>query len=140
LTTVRTIRRTTADHVTISGLFTSGAQSSAIVHGGVWQIDGDKGIIEIRGETTFAVSMSGGVTIKLQDLASDEVQAIQSTEDRPGPPENIGRLCDTFADDGGQQHWKWAVKRHVWVDALCRSYEKGERVVYLSVTVRYLCL
>jgi predicted dehydrogenase len=138
--TVKTIRRTTADHVTISGLLASGVHSSAIVHGAgplkgepglLWQIEGDKGIIDVRGESAFAVSMSGDVTIRLHEFASGEVKDVQFAEDRPGPPGNIGRLYDAFADGRDYPDWKWAVRRHAWVDALQRSHESGERVSYM---------
>ena len=139
-TVVKTIKRTTADQVTISGLLESGAQSSAIVHGAgplkgepglVWRIEGEKGIVEVRGETAFAVSMSGSVTIKLHEFASGEMKEVELTEDRPGPPGNIGRLYDAFADGQYYPDWKWAVKRHAWVDALQRSHESGKRVSYM---------
>jgi predicted dehydrogenase len=139
-TVVKTIKRTTADHVTMSGLLESGAQSSAIVHGAgplkgepglVWRIEGERGIVEVRGETAFAVSMSGSVTIKLHNFSSGEVKEVEFTEDRPGPPGNIGRLYDAFADGQYYPDWKWAVKRHAWVDALQRSDESGKRVSYM---------
>jgi predicted dehydrogenase len=137
---VKKIQRTTADHVTMSGILASGAHSSAIVHGAgplqgepglLWLIEGEKGIIEIRGETAFAVSMSGDVKIKLHEFASAEVREIEFAEDRPGPPGNIGRLYDAFADGQHYPDWKWAVKRHAWVDALQRSHESGRRVSYV---------
>jgi predicted dehydrogenase len=136
---VRTIKRTTADCVTMAGLLESGAQSSAVVHGAgplkgepglVWRIEGEKGIVEVRGETAFAVSMSGDVKIWLHEFASGEVKEIEFVEDRPGPPGNIGRLYDAFADGQYYPDWKWAVKRHAWVDALQRSHESGKRVSY----------
>jgi hypothetical protein len=52
-------------------------------------------------------------------------------EDRPGPPGNIGRLYDAFAERQEYPDWKWAVKRHAWVDALQRSDDSGERVSYM---------
>jgi len=137
---VKTTKRTTADQVTMSGILESGAQSSAIVFGAgplkgepglVWRIEGEKGVVEVRGETAFAVSMSGDVKIRLHDFASGEVKDIEFVEDRPGPPGNIGRLYDAFAEGQYYPDWKWAVKRHAWVDALLRSQERGERVGYL---------
>ena len=138
---VKTIRRTTADQVTMSGVLAEGgALSSAVVHGSgplkgeaalVWRIEGEKGIVEVRGQDAFAVSMSGDVKIRLQTFASDEVQEIEFVEDRPGPPGNIGRLYDAFAEGGDYPDWKWAVKRHAWVDALYRSHESGTRVSYI---------
>jgi predicted dehydrogenase len=137
---VKTIKRTTADQVTMSGILESGAQSSAIVFGAgplkgepglVWRIEGEKGVVEVRGETAFAVSMSGDVKIRLHDFASGEVKDIEFVEDRPGPPGNIGRLYDAFAEGQSYPDWKWALRRHAWVDALLRSQERGERVGYL---------
>jgi predicted dehydrogenase len=137
---VKTIQRTTADHVTMSGILVGGGHSSATVHGAgplkgepglSWHIEGEKGIIDIRGETAFAVSMSGDVKIKLHEFASGDVREIEFAEDRPGPPGNIGRLYDAFADGKGYPDWKWAVRRHAWVDALQRSQESGERVSYM---------
>lgn len=137
---MKTIRRTTADHITMSGLLAGGAHSSATVHGRgplagepalLWQIEGDKGVIDVRGESAFAVSMSGGVTMKLHGFASGEVRDVHFVEDRPGPPGNIGRLYEAFAERQEYPDWKWAVKRHAWVDALQRSDESGERVSYM---------
>lgn len=139
-TTLRNIQRTTADHVTMSGRFLNGAHSSAVVHGRgpmkgepalVWRIEGDKGILELRGEIAFAVSMSGDMTIRLQEYSTDTVQDIEFTEDRPGPPGNIGRLYEAFADGKHYPDWKWAVKRHAWVDALYKSDKGGKRVSYV---------
>jgi hypothetical protein len=59
------------------------------------------------------------------------VREIEFAEDRPGPPGNIGRLYDAFADGQHYPDWKWAVKRHAWVDALQRSHESGRRVSYV---------
>jgi predicted dehydrogenase len=137
--TSQTIKRTTADHVTISGLFESGAHSTAIVLGRgpvkgepalIWQIEGDKGVIDIRSDTAFGISMSGDVKIRLQDNASGDVKDIEFTEDRPGPPGNIGRLYEAFADGQPFPDWKWAVKRHAWVNALYESDRLGKRVSY----------
>ena len=139
-TTVRTIKRTTADHVTISGLLAGGAHSSAVVHGRgpikgepamIWQIVGDKGVLEIRSDNAFAVSMSGEMQIRLQDNASGEIKVIEFTEDQPGPPGNIGRLYEAFADGQSYPDWKWAVKRHAWVNALYESDRSGKRVSYV---------
>ncbi|KAM3416289.1 hypothetical protein BST61_g7895 [Cercospora zeina] len=136
---VDTIKRTTADQISMSGLLASGAHSSAVVHGSgpfkgepalVWRIEGDKGIIELRGETAFAVSMSGQVKIRLQDFASGEVKNIDFEGGTSGPPENIGRLYEAFADGKDYPDWKWAVKRHAWVDALYESHERGKRASY----------
>lgn len=138
--TVRTIKRTTADHVTTSGLLANGAHSSAVVQGRgpakgdpalVWQIEGDKGVLEVRGETAFAVSMSGEVKIRLHDNASGDVQDVEFKEDQPGPPGNIGRLYEAFADGKEYPDWKWAVKRHAWVNALYESDKSGKRVSYV---------
>ncbi|CAK1364979.1 Galactose/lactose metabolism regulatory protein GAL80 [Cercospora beticola] len=136
---IDTIKRTTADQVTMSGLLASGAHSSAIVHGSapfkgepalIWRVEGDKGIIELRGETAFAVSMSGQVKIRLQDFATGEVKDIDFEGGDAGPPENIGRLYEAFADGKNLPDWKWAVRRHAWVDALYESHESGKRVSY----------
>jgi len=137
---VKTIQRTTADHVTMSGILESGAHSSTVVHGRAplvgepglsWQIEGEKGVIDIRGEAVFAVSMSGDVNIRLHEFASGEVKDVEFVEDRPGPPGNIGRLYDAFADGQDYPDWKWAVRRHAWVDALQRSHESGKRESYM---------
>jgi predicted dehydrogenase len=138
--TVKTITRTAADHVTTSGLLTNGAHSSAVVLGRgpikgepamVWQIEGDKGVLEIRGDNAFAVSMSAEMQIRLQDNASGEVKDIEFTEDQPGPPGNIGRLYEAFAEGRSYPDWKWAVKRHAWVNALYESDRLGKRVSYV---------
>jgi predicted dehydrogenase len=138
--TVKTITRTAADHVTTSGLLTSGAHSSAVVYGRgpikgepamLWQIEGDKGTLEIRGDNAFAVSMSGEMKIRLQDHASGEVKDVEFTEDQPGPPGNIGRLYEAFADGKSYPDWKWAVNRHAWVNALYESDKSGKRTSYL---------
>jgi predicted dehydrogenase len=138
--TVKTIERTTADHVTVSGLLESGAHSSAVVVGRgpvkgepslVWQIEGEKGVIDIRSDNAFAVSMSAEIKVRLQDNASGEVKDIEFTEDQPGPPGNIGRLYEAFADGKSYPDWKWAVKRHAWVNALYESDKSGKRASYL---------
>jgi predicted dehydrogenase len=138
--TTQTIKRTTADHVTVSGLFENGAHSSAIVLGRgpvkgepalVWQIEGDKGVIDVRSDIAFGISMSGEVKIRLQDNASGDFKYIEFTEDQPGPPGNIGRLYEAFADGQHFPDWKWAVKRHAWVDALYESDRSGKRVSYV---------
>lgn len=135
----KTMQRTTADHAAISGLLHSGAQSSAVVHGRgpiksspalSWQIEGNKGVIDVRGDSAFAVSMSGGIEMKLYDLATGEESPIEYTEDRPGPPGNIGRVYDAFADGEWYPDWEWAVQRHSWVDAVYKSNESGKRVAY----------
>lgn len=140
-TTVRSIRRTAADHITTSGLLAdSGAHSSAIVHGRgpvkgepglVWQIGGDKGVIDVRSDAASAVSLSSALRIRLQDFASGELKDIEFTEDQPGPPGNIGRLYEAFADGQHYPDWKWAVKRHAWVSALYESDRAGKRVSYV---------
>lgn len=138
--TVRTIKRTTADHVTISGLLANGAHSSAIVQGRgpfkgepglVWQIEGDKGVLEVRGDEPFAVSMSGKMQVRVHDNASGEVKEVEFVEDQPGPPGNIGRLYEAFVDGQSYPDWKWAVKRHAWVNALYESDQSGKRVSYV---------
>jgi predicted dehydrogenase len=138
--TVRTIKRTTADHITMSGLLADGAHSSATVQGRgpvkgepalVWQIEGDKGVLEIRSNNAFGISMSGDVKIRLHENASGNVKDVEFTEDQPGPPGNIGRLYEAFADGKPYPDWKWAVKRHAWVDALYESDRKGKRVAYV---------
>ena len=138
---VKTIQRTTADHVTMAGrLAAGGAHSSAVVHGSgplkgepalLWRIEGEKGVVEVRGESAFAVSMSGDVKIRLQRFAGGDLEKIDFVEDRPGPPGNIGRLYDAFAEGLHYPDWKWAVKRHAWVDALYKSDESGARVPYM---------
>lgn len=139
-TVLRTIKRTTADHVNTSGLLANGAHSSAIVHGRgptkgepalLWEIEGDKGVLEVRSDNAFAVSMSGPVQIRLHDNASGEVKDIEFTEDQPGPPGNIGRLYEAFADGQSYPDWMWAVKRHAWVNALYESDRSGKRVSYV---------
>lgn len=69
--------------------------------------------------------------MKLHGFASGEVRDVHFVEDRPGPPGNIGRLYEAFAERQEYPDWKWAVKRHAWVDALQRSDESGERVSYM---------
>ena len=137
--TVNSIKRTTADQVTLSGLLVSGAHSSAIVHSSgpfegepalVWHIEGEKGIIDVRGETAFAVSMSGQVKVRLQDFASGQVKDIGFEENTPGPSGNIGRLYEAFADGKYYPDWKWAAKRQAWVDAIYESHESGKRASY----------
>ncbi|CAD0110939.1 unnamed protein product [Aureobasidium uvarum] len=137
---LRTTKRTAADHITISGLLTNGAHSSAVVTGGqpsmgepalLWKIEGDKGVIEVRGQEAFALSMSLDVKISMQLFETGEIQQVEFTEDRPGPPGNIGRLYDAYADGQYYPDWKWAVKRHAWVDALYKSNETGKRVSYI---------
>jgi len=137
---VNTIQRTTADQLTLSGLLESGGHSSAIVNGSgpfkgepalVWRIEGDKGMIDVRGEGAFAVSMSGAVKIRVQDFVSGEVKDIDFQEDNPGPPGNVARLYEAFADGKSYPDWKWAVKRHAWVDALYESHESGKHASYV---------
>jgi hypothetical protein len=75
--------------------------------------------------------MSGDVKIRLHENASGNVKDVEFTEDQPGPPGNIGRLYEAFADGKPYPDWKWAVKRHAWVDALYESDRKGKRVAYV---------
>ncbi|THV79671.1 NAD(P)-binding protein [Aureobasidium pullulans] len=137
---VKTIRRTAADHIAMSGLLFSGAQSSAVVHGGqafpgepsfLWRIEGEKGVIQVRGDQPFALSMSLDMNVQMQLLETGDVKDIEFTEDKPGPPGNVGRLYEAFADGQYYPDWKWAVKRHAWVDALYKSNETGKRVSYV---------
>lgn len=137
--TLRTIKRTTADHVAISGLLTSGAFSTVAFNGRglmegdsklVWRIEGDKGLLEVRGDSCFAISMTGGVEVRLQDFATGEVKDVDVAEDQSGPAANIGRLYEAFADGEWYPDWKWAMKRHEWVDALYKSQESGRRVSF----------
>ncbi|KAI7235268.1 NAD(P)-binding protein [Hortaea werneckii] len=138
--TVGTIKRTTADHVSISGLLEDGGHMSAVVHGRgpikgepalVWQIEGVKGVLEVRSDSAFAVSMSGEMQIRLHDNASGDVKDIEFTEDHPGPPGNIGRLYEAFADGRSYPDWKWAVKRHAWANALYESNASGKCASYM---------
>jgi len=140
LEVLRTIKRTAADHITMSGLLANGAHSSAVVTGGqplldepalLWKIEGDKGVIEVRGKESFALSMSLDIKIRMQLFETGEVKEVEFTEDKPGPPGNVGRLYDAFADGQYYPDWKWAVKRHAWVDALYKSSELGKRVSYV---------
>ncbi|THZ85936.1 NAD(P)-binding protein [Aureobasidium pullulans] len=137
---VKTIRRTAADHIAMSGLLSSGAQSSAVVHGGqafpaepsfLWRIEGEQGVIQVRGDQPFALSMSLDMNVQMQLLETGDVKDIEFTEDKPGPPGNVGRLYEAFADGQYYPDWKWAVKRHAWVDALYKSNETGKRVSYV---------
>lgn len=137
---LRTIKRTAADHITMSGVLANGAHSSAVITGGqplldepalLWKIEGDKGVIEVRGKESFALSMSLDVKIRMQLFETGDVKEIEFTEDKPGPPGNVGRLYDAFADVQYYPDWKWAVKRHAWVDALYKSNETGKRVSYI---------
>ncbi|KAI5252745.1 NAD(P)-binding protein [Aureobasidium subglaciale] len=137
---VKTIRRTAADHITMSGILANGAHSTAVVSGGkpfmggpalLWRIEGDKGVIEIRGEETFALSMSLNIKIRMQLFETDETKDIEFTEDRPGPPGNVARLYEAFTDGSYYPDWKWAVKRHAWVDAIYKSNDTGKRVSYV---------
>ncbi|KAI4721544.1 NAD(P)-binding protein [Aureobasidium sp. EXF-10727] len=137
---LRSIKRTAADHITMSGLLANGAHSSAVVTGGqpamgspamIWRIEGDKGVIEVRGQEAFALSMSLDVKIRMQLFEAGEVKEVEFTEDKPGPPGNVGRLYDAFADGEYYPDWKWAVKRHAWVDALYKSNETGKRASYI---------
>jgi predicted dehydrogenase len=136
---LRTIKRTAADHITMSGILANGAHSSAVVTGGqplldepalLWKIEGDKGVIEVRGTESFALSMSLDIKIRMQLFGTGEVKEVELKEDRPGPPGNVGRLYDAFADGQYYPDWKWAVKRHAWVDALYSSSETGKRVSF----------
>lgn len=136
-TTLRTIKRTTADHMAISGLLASGALSTVVFNGRgslkgdpqlVWRIEGDNGLLEVRGDGVFAISMTSGVEVKLQDSATGEVKNVDVPEDQSGPAANIGRLYEAFADGEWYPDWKWALKRHRWVDALYKSQESGRRV------------
>ncbi|THX95688.1 NAD(P)-binding protein [Aureobasidium pullulans] len=137
---VKTIRRTAADHISMSGLLSNGAQSSAVVYGGqafpgepsfLWRIEGEKGVIQVRGDQPFALSMSLDMNVQMQLLETGDVKDIEFTEDKPGPPGNVGRLYEAFADGQYYPDWKWAVKRHAWVDALYKSNETGKRVSYV---------
>jgi predicted dehydrogenase len=136
---LRTIERTAADHITMSGLLANGAHSSAVVTGGqplldepalLWKIEGDKGVVEVRGKESFALSMSLDIKIRMQLFESGEVKEVEFTEDKPGPPGNVSRLYEAFADGQYYPDWEWAVKRHAWVDALYKSSETGKRVSY----------
>jgi predicted dehydrogenase len=136
---LRTIKRTAADHITMSGILANGAHSSAVITGGqpwldepalLWKIEGDKGVIEVRGKESFALSMSLDIKIRMQLFASGEVKDVEFKEDRPGPSGNVGRLYDAFADGQYCPDWKWAVKRHAWVDALYKTNETGKRASY----------
>ncbi|THX19602.1 NAD(P)-binding protein [Aureobasidium pullulans] len=135
---VKTIRRTAADHIAMSGLLSSSAQSSAVVHGGqafpgepsfLWRIEGEKGVIQVRGDQPFALSMSLDMNVQMQLLETGDVKDIEFTEDKPGPPGNVGRLYEAFADGQYYPDWKWAVKRHAWVDALYKSNETGKHAM-----------
>ncbi|KAG9856320.1 NAD(P)-binding protein, partial [Aureobasidium melanogenum] len=137
---LRTIKRTAADHITMSGLLANGAHSSATVTGGqahmdepamVWKIEGDKGVIEVRGKQSFAISMSLDPKIRMQLFETGEVKEVEFNDDKPGPPGNVGRLYEAFADGQYYPDWKWAVKRHAWVDALYKSNDSGERASYV---------
>ncbi|KAM0718217.1 hypothetical protein Q7P37_006549 [Cladosporium fusiforme] len=134
----KTVRRTTADRITSSGLLANGAQSSAVVNGRAplkgeqglnWRIEGEKGIVDFRSPSPFAVSIGDTeVEIKLHDFATQEVKGVSFTNDRPGPPGNIGRIYEAFADGKWYPDWKWAMKRHAWVDAVYESDKSGKRV------------
>lgn len=137
---LRTIKRTAADHITMSGILANGAHSSATVTGGqahmdepamIWKIEGDKGLIEVRGKESFALSMSLDIRIRMQLFETGEVKEVNFTDDKPGPPGNVGRLYDAFADGQYYPDWKWAVKRHAWVDALYKSNNSGKRTSYV---------
>ncbi|KAG9513263.1 NAD(P)-binding protein, partial [Aureobasidium melanogenum] len=137
---LRTIKRTAADHITISGLLVNGAHSSATVTGGqafmddsgiVWKIEGDKGVIEVRGKEPFALSFSLDIKIRMQLFETGETKEVEVTDDKPGPPGNVGRLYEAFADGQYYPDWKWAVKRHAWVDALYKSNDSGKRASYV---------
>ncbi|SMR42658.1 unnamed protein product [Zymoseptoria tritici ST99CH_1E4] len=138
--TPKKIQRTAVDHVSFSGLLSSGAQSSVVVYGGepfpgephlIWRIEGEKGVLDVRAKHTFAINMSvGDIKVRLQDFASGEVKEIEIQDDQPGPVGNVGRLYEAFADGEKVPDWKDAVMRHSWVDAVERSsriYSDGLR-------------
>ena len=68
----------------------------------MWQIEGDKGVLDIRSDDAFAVSMSAEMKVRLQENATGTVKDVEFAEDQPGPPGNIGRLYEAFA--GGQAY------------------------------------
>ena len=137
--TVRNTKRTAADQITVSGLLANGAQSSSIVHGGaafkgepnaIWRVEGEKGVLDVRQDDAFGIAFSMSFRIRLQSFESGEVDEIEIKEDRPGPPGNVGRLYDAFADGEYYPDWKWAVKRHAWVDAVQKSGDSRKVVSY----------
>ena len=97
----------------------------------LWKIGGDKGVIEVRGKESFALSMSLDIKIRMQLFKTGEVKEVGYVDDKPGPPGNVSRLYEAFADGQYYPDWKWAVKRHAWVDALYKSNETGKRVSYV---------
>ena len=59
--------------------------------------------------------------VRLQENATGTVKDVEFAEDQPGPPGNIGRLYEAFAGGQAYPDWKWAVKRHAWVNTLYES-------------------
>lgn len=136
---LKTVRRTTADQVTVSGLLESGAQLSATAYGGaafegepalLWYIRGTKGTLEVRGQQTFAISMSGDVKARLQLHDSGKVEEIELQGVDEGPSGNVGRLYEAFAGNRHVPDWKWALRRHSWIGAIYKSHETGRRTAY----------
>jgi predicted dehydrogenase len=137
---LRTIKRDAADHITISGVLESGAHSSATVYGGspspgesalVWRIAGEKGVLQVHTDHSFAISMSGDISIRLYLSEEKKWRDIDFVEDMPGPVGNVARLYEAFADDGAYPDWDWAVKRHAWVNAIYESNASGKHTSYI---------
>lgn len=138
---VKTIHRTTADRIMTSGLLASGAQSSAVVDGRgplpnspalVWRVEGAKGVVIVQSDNPFAVSLSNAeVKVSLHEFGTGDVKDVKVRDEKPGPPGNIGRVYEAFADGGWVPDWKWAVKRHAWVEGIYESDRTGRRVEFL---------
>jgi predicted dehydrogenase len=138
---LKTVQRTSADQVSFSGLLESGAQSSVTAYGGqpfpgephlIWRLEGEKGVLDIRGDSTFAISMSGNVVIRLHDYESGEVKDIEHGQEPTGPVGNVGRLYEAYADGRYVPNWEHAVRRHAWVEAIQRSSANGRREAYMQ--------
>jgi hypothetical protein len=80
---LKTMEITTADQSSFPGLLLLGTQSTATCYSGppfpgspalLWRIEGEKGVLEIRGEQTFAIGISGTVKIRLQTRKTGEVE------------------------------------------------------------------
>ncbi|KII85247.1 hypothetical protein PLICRDRAFT_178983 [Plicaturopsis crispa FD-325 SS-3] len=134
----RTIPQTTADHVAVQGILTSGALASVHFRGGggftgggfakkgsedfFWEIEGERGVLVLKGP-------SGHIQMVEPVLYHNGEKVDVGAYDPLAPTR---REYEEFAKGPGGEYvdFAHAVKRHAMIDAIERSVKEGKTTTY----------
>lgn len=135
------VPKDTADHISVHGLFASGAVLSLAIRGGKqfdpnaptikWNIYGSKGEIEVTSPNMFLpMSVDVKVRVKVGDREPEVVEV--QDEGKKGPAANVGRVYEAFYNkDQRVATFGDAVENHRFLERLYDG-RLGEPVVFAS--------